>query len=580
MTGIMRRREFLARSALLAGAFTLLPRIGSGRKRLDALAGEDAAPDTPGIFFQTTDSSVQSRYQSALDLLAANVQVMPGYPKPVLIEGSVYRGIWLECAPHEGLVYSAIRPDIAHNNHLAFFELQLEDGQIPCNIKLTDIGHGQIQMVVPIAATAWELSRQTQDSQLLEVAYSSCSRWDAWLRRYRDTRQTGLCEGFCTYDTGHDNSPRWAGMPNRCPDGDARKCPPVPSLPRLCPDLSATVYGGRVALAAMARALGKNSEADHWLELAAAIRLAILDHLYDASDAAFYDLDARNRFVGIRGDVISRVLGEHVVDQKLFETIYQRQIHNPTAFWAPYPLPSIALDDPHFVRPIPRNSWGGASQALTALRAPRWMEHYGKPADLAYLMQQWVTAILRAADFRQQLDPLTGVFTVDASGYSPAALVLIDFTWRLAGVRKIADSTGDRTADKTAGSTANKTGNKIAGRTGDRIGDLPDDYLEWNIRPPAAHIRSSFRLRVTPTLTAEMKYESGHAELFLNGRQFLRAGSIVRLITTQSGELRRAAGIAAKKSSVVLHQPGAPERSFSIEPNSSLALPVPPRQLL
>jgi hypothetical protein len=42
---------------------------------------------------------------------------------------------------------------------------------------------------------------------------------------------------------GMDNSPRWAGMPNRCLDRDARKCPPVKSLPRLCPDLSATVYG-------------------------------------------------------------------------------------------------------------------------------------------------------------------------------------------------------------------------------------------------------------------------------------------------------------------------------------------------
>lgn len=532
----MRRREFLARSGFLAGAAALWPTVSASGEYLEALAKYPAAPDVSSIFFQTTDSGLQSQYQRALDLLAANVQILTGYHKPVLIEGSVYRGIWLECAPQEGLVYSAIRPEIARNNHLAFFELQREDGQIPCNIKVSEIGHGQIQMVVPIAATAWELSQQTADSELLEEAYKSCSRWDEWLRRYRDTRHTGLCEGFCTYDTGHDNSPRWAGIPNRCPDGDARVCPPVPSLPRLCPDLSATVYGGRVALAAMARALGKNSEADHWLELAVAIRVAILDRLYDATDAAFYDLDAQNHFVRIRGDVISRVLGEHVVDQELFEAIYRRQIHNPSAFWAPYPLPSIALDDPHFVRPIPRNSWGGAAQALTALRAPRWMEHYGKPADLGYLMQQWVNALLRAGDFRQQLDPLTGVFTDDAPGYSPAALVLIDFTWRLAGVRIVGDS------------------------------------LEWNIRPPAAPTRSSFRLRVTPTLTAEMKYESGRAELFLNNQRILNTASTVRLITTQAGELRGAVGIVPDKSSVVLLRTGRPERKFSIEPNSRLEI--------
>jgi hypothetical protein len=133
----------------------------------------------------------------------------------------------------------------------------------------------------------------------------------------------------------------------------------------------------------MARARGKAAEADLWLAEAETIRTAITTRLSSAQDAAFYDLDGQDRSVCIRGDVISRVLGEHVVDERLFDEIYRRQIHIPAAFWSSYPLPSIAMDDPAFVRPIPRNSWGGASQALTPLRAPRWMEQYGKAADPA-----------------------------------------------------------------------------------------------------------------------------------------------------------------------------------------------------
>src|SRR5262249_35889821 len=148
----------------------------------------------------------------------------------------------------------------------------------------------------------------------------------------------------------------------------------------------------------------------------------------------------QDHWIRIRSDVISRVLGEQVVEHEMFDTIYQRQIHNPTAFWPPYPLPSIALDDAAFVRPIARNSWGGPSQALSGLRAPRWMEHYGKPADLAGLMQQWVSAILREGQFLQQMDPLTGRFTPDRGNYSPAALVFVDFTWRLRGVRAVRDT--------------------------------------------------------------------------------------------------------------------------------------------
>ncbi len=57
------------------------------------------------------------------------------------------------------------------------------------------------------------------------------------------------------------------------------------------------------------------------------------------NDAAFYDIDSHERFVRIRGDAITRVMGEHVADQKLFDEVYRLQLHNPTAFWRPDPFP-------------------------------------------------------------------------------------------------------------------------------------------------------------------------------------------------------------------------------------------------
>jgi mannosylglycerate hydrolase MGH1-like protein len=539
----MNRREFIARTALLAGA--ALPVLGrASRTREDRFAAAFDSPTAAAgsrLWFEITDPALAATYRHALDVLAANVMVLPYYPQPVLIEGSVYQRLSGEGGPHEGLIYSAIRPDVARNNQMAFFALQREDGEIPHAMKSNEIGRRHLQLAVPLAATAWELSQQTGDSELLETAYNGWSRFDAWLRRYRDTRQTGLCEGFCTFDTGQDKSPRWAGIPDSCPDGDARKCPPIPSLPRLCPDMSATVYGGRVALAAMARALGKSAEAHRWLADAEAIRSLILNRLYAAGDAAFYDLDAQDQFVRVRGEVIARVLGEHVADQNLFETIYDRQIHNPAAFWAPYPLTSIALDDPKFVRPIPVNSWGGASQALTALRATRWMEHYGKPADFAHLMQQWVSAICRANDFYQQIDPLNGTSTQAPANYSPAALALFDFTWRLAGVRQVGEN------------------------------------IEWNVRPPAPATRATYRLTLTPTRVAELRYASGAAELLLNGKLLCRTSSTVRLLTDAEGKIHIAAGIAPQTTRVVVLNSSARAPAFSIQPNETLEFDGPSR---
>ncbi|HEX9198451.1 MAG TPA: twin-arginine translocation signal domain-containing protein, partial [Acidobacteriaceae bacterium] len=308
------RRDFLKQTALAAGA-TAIP------TSLFAQADARSKPAaTPRPKFPTSDPAWQTTWDAALAVVAGNVRSMPRYDHPVLVEGSTYAGIWLECAPQEGQVYGTLQKYIAtpsgtptpletaRANHMAFFANQKEDGQLPSSIKLadkvgTDAGYGQIQMVVPIAATAWDVFQLTHDQELLETAYKSCSLWDAWLRQYRDTRKTGLVEGFCTYDTGHDNSPRWAGIPNRCPDADAKKCPPIATMPRVCPDLSATVYGGRIALASMARALGKHDDEARWLADAEHIRRLILTKLYSPEDGAFYDLDAQNNFVRVRGDV-------------------------------------------------------------------------------------------------------------------------------------------------------------------------------------------------------------------------------------------------------------------------------------
>jgi hypothetical protein len=328
-------------------------------------------------------------------VLSGNIHTLPRFEHPVLGEGSAYPGLWQECGPQEALVYSTLAPfvsaanapesaatpiQIARNNHMIFFALQREDGQLPH--PRSSPTRERTQVVADRSRWSYPSQPQHGSSRSLPATMSFWSpptppaaAGTRGSGSIATLARTGLVEGFCAYDTGHDNSPRWAGIPNRCPDDDARKCPPIATLPRLCPDLSATVYGGRSALAHMAAALGKPAEAERWHTDAETIRHLIIERLYDAKDAAFYDLDAQNSCVRIHSDAISRVFGEHVLhpvkDRIIIDAVWTRQLHNPRAFWAPYPLTSIAIDDPAFVRPVPRNSWGGPSQALTALRAPR-----------------------------------------------------------------------------------------------------------------------------------------------------------------------------------------------------------------
>jgi len=520
------RRAFLAQSA----AGTLVAALKSA-----SLHAADAHPSVPPPVFRTDHAGLQSKYEDAIRGLRGNVVKVYRFPRPVLIEGGGYPGIWLECGPQEGLVNGVLDLDVARANHEVFFDLQRDDGYLPCWVHFGQMGSAQIQMVVPIAATAYELFERTRDEAFLVKAYTSCSRWDAWLRRYRNTRGTGLCEAFCGYDTGHDNTPRFKGLPWKCPANDARICPRAPGLPFLAPDLSATVFGGRIALAKMARALARTAEAGQWEERAEAIRKAILAHCFDPQDECFYDVDANHRFKRIKGDALTRVVGEHVVDQKLFERIYARHLHNPQEFWAPFPFPSIALNDPAFDHSLPDNSWGGASQALTALRAPRWMEHYGKPAALADLMERWVKALVASRGFKQQMNPWTGAFST-GDLYSPAMLVLFDFVTRLYGIQVTANT------------------------------------IEWNCRLPEGANSVEYSVP-SPRGSARLHANPVGTELRLGDRLVAQVEGTARITTRLDGHALSFMGTCPKVSPVRVRYADGRRLEISLQPDAAVAVP-------
>lgn len=510
--------------------------------------GDTPNPARTEPSFTTDSSSLQAKFDGAVEGLKKNLRLVFDHSKDVLTEGATYTGIWLESGPQEGLLYAQFNPAVGLSNHRVFFDLQRPDGYLPCCVRLDRLETSQIQMVVPIAATALELAEKLRDEEFLSLAYHSSAAWDDWLMRYRNTRGTGLCEAFCGFDTGEDKSPRFKGVPWKCPHDDARICPKVKGLPYLSPDLSATVYGGRLALATMARRLGKRMEADEWEEKAESIRRAILKWCFDPNDVSFYDRNAENQFVRIRCVELLVTLGEHVPDRKLFEEIYRRHIRNPREFWTPYPFPSVAADDPEFDHTMPHDSWGGPSQVLTALRAPRWMEYYGKYADLTHVMLQWVRATLASPHFEQQLNPWTGAFST-GHAYSPGMLLLVDFVARLYGVRD--------------------------------VGQL----IEWNCRLPEGAKRSQYTLptrhgtavlsaqelteaQQTPTRTAK----GASSELTLGGKKLLTVRGYVRVIADEMGKLLELVGTEPSTQNVVLNFPEGYQRSFELRPDKIIPL--------
>jgi hypothetical protein len=388
---------------------------------------------TEGVRFAAVGGPLEARWHQAARELSDCVHPISG-SAPVLSEGGVYHGSWVEStATINAELLSRFAPLVTEQTHLLFAAHQREDGMIP--YKVTDAGgaFSQIQIVTPLARSVWnQYLVGGRNAEYLRTMYDVMERYDAWLAEYRDTRGTGGVEAFCTFDSGHDLSPRFWFVPDRGYRGDARRWDPAsPVLPYVAPDLTANVACQRSYLARIARELGLDPVP--WEQKAAASLAALFEQCFDDEDQNFYDRDATGGRVKIQSDVLLRVLACEVGDDAFFEASLGRYLMNTRKFLAHYGFTSLAMDDPRFDHDYKRNSWGGPSNFLSLIRAPHAFELHGHVAELAVATMPVLAALANADRFPQCLDPWSGApgFTTK---YSPSILWLLDAVERHCGI--------------------------------------------------------------------------------------------------------------------------------------------------
>jgi len=375
-----------------------------------------------------------------------HIKTFPIYNKPVFLISDTYPGAWLESCQDALLWGQYDGYGIAQSHLELFLKFQKEDGQLPCLIldesnprsesylrqNPTPVWYSHIQEVVSFFRLALTVAKQTQDHSFLVRAYDAGVRWDQWISTYRNTRDTGLVEMFCEYDTGFDRCPRVVdgGMPHACPGNDAKNCSDHDFLPLLAPDMSAVAYGNCMALAEMAELLGKSVAAGRHRLRAAELRDRIFKYCYDPADDFFYDVDAFGLFRKYRTIHITWLFQEHLLDQVEADRIYSRYLRNPCEFWTAYPFPSVSISDPCFPNPLdPQvlSAWNGWTMSPSQIRLLFWMDHYGKSADLELIMSALVEACCRETEtpFSEGIHPQTGEFTKSSPYHSCTMLFFL-----------------------------------------------------------------------------------------------------------------------------------------------------------
>ena len=402
-----------------------------------ALLAEWAASD---VRFAASTPALEAQYYRALRELFGAIRPA-ATPEPVLNEGGVYHGCWLESTGSiSAELTSRFLPALAVRTFGAFVTHQRPDGLFPYKVTESGPGFAQIQIVTPFARCVWNAYRIGAVSRVaLAGFYEAMARNDAWLAAHRDTRGTGAVEAFCTYDTGHDSSARFWHMPDSPAGNDpARYDAANPFLPLVAPDLTANVACQRRYLALIAGELGHDPAP--WRERAAASEAALFAQCYDETDACFYDRDRHGRLLRVQSDVLLRVLACEIGDDAFFDEALRRYLLNTRKFFARFPFTSLALDDPRFDPDFDHNSWSGPTNLLSLIRAPHAFEAHHRHVELSWVLQPILAAQFRAERFAQTLNPWTGAAGFTET-YSPSTLCLIDFVERLCGILPRPDGT-------------------------------------------------------------------------------------------------------------------------------------------
>ncbi len=386
-----------------------------------------------GVKFAASSPEMEAQYYRAVRELFGAIKPTIG-PEPILHEGGVYHGCWLESTGTiNAELLSRFLPSVAERTFAGFATHQRDDGLFPYKIAANGPAFSQIQTVTPLARSVWThylLNGRPRD--FLATMYAAMARNDDWLARFRDTRGTGGVEAFCTYDTGHDLSARFWHMPDSPLDNDPKRYnPDNPFLPLVAPDLTANVACQRLYLAHIAEELGEDGAV--WRDKARASEDALFACCWDADDSFFYDLDRNGEFIRVQSDVLLRVLACEIGDDALFERALRRYLLNTRKFFARYPFASIALDDPRFDPAFDYNSWSGPSNFLSIIRAPHAFEAHHRYVELSWAIYPILSALFRAPRFAQTVSPFTGNAGYTDT-YSPSILCLLDFIERLSGI--------------------------------------------------------------------------------------------------------------------------------------------------
>jgi len=263
-----------------------------------------------------------------------------------------HRHMWLWDTAFHALGLMHYRPDLAEEAIRALFSKQQPDGKLLLAAQPGEPERQETETQPPVLAWAvWLMWECCGRRNAVEEFYPALMRYIEWFERNR-RNNAGLfgwavrtgdhpITGARGAESGMDNSPRFDQVEQMT-----------------AADLCGYMASEYLALEKLAKILDKKSEDAEWRARRQRIVRQTNTVLWDKQDQFYYDLDEQGAFIRLKTCAgIIPMLG-HIPDPDRGRALAQH-VMNPAEFWAPFPVATVAQDEPAYTN----DCWRGCTWA-------------------------------------------------------------------------------------------------------------------------------------------------------------------------------------------------------------------------
>ncbi|MBI5649112.1 MAG: hypothetical protein HZC40_01475 [Chloroflexi bacterium] len=307
-----------------------------------------------------------------------------------------YIGVWQWDAFFHALAYQYVDQKLAENQLRVVLDHQRDDGMIPDAVHDEGVVHrwklpgieGESDVTKPplIAWAALKLYATSHNRDFLDEIYEPLCRWNHWWFEKNDDDHDGIAQYNHGFSSGLDDSPLWDE-----------------GVPVESPELNTYLVMQMDALARIAEILELRDDAVMWRARAEELAQKMIAHFWDEAAGVFW---ATRDHQPIR--VLTPFNLYPLLTGRMPRAINDRlvaHLTNPDEFWAEYPIPTVARNDPKY---DPNKMWRGPTWVNINYLFIEGLARSGYP-DLARDLRDKTLALLnRHADIFEYYNPDTG----------------------------------------------------------------------------------------------------------------------------------------------------------------------------